>query len=104
MGGKGWGLGEALVLLSLLPIPCFFSEVAKAGERGSLGSPRSAGLSAGIELIVGHHIFSVQTEPLLRVKEEAVTKYARTTGIGKTMTNKPEHLATLAQCLWLSAP
>lgn len=66
MGGKGWGLGEALVLLSLLPIPCFFSEVAKAGERGSLGSSGSAGLRAGIEFMVGDHIFNVQTEPLLR--------------------------------------
>lgn len=93
MEGKVWSLGEALVLLSLLPILCFFSEVAKAGERGSLGSPRSASLGAGIELIVGDHIFSIQIEPLLRVKEEAVTNYARTTGIAKIMTSKPEHLA-----------
>lgn len=75
---EGWAFGEALTELSLFSVPCLFSEVARARRRGCLGTSRSAGLCAGIGFSVGDHIFCIQTEPLLRVKEEAVTNYGRT--------------------------
>lgn len=50
-----------------------FSEVARVTRRSSLSFSQSAGLDAGIGFSVGDHILSIQTEPLPRVKEEAVT-------------------------------
>lgn len=49
--------------------PYLFSKLARAGGGASLGSPRSAGLQAGNGLSVGDDIFSIQMEPLLRMKD-----------------------------------
>lgn len=95
MGRQGWGPGEALTVL----VPCLSRGVARAGGGSSLGSSRSVGLEAGIGLSVGGLIFSIHTEPLLRVKEEAGTSYAGTTGVTRTLTSKPGLGVTLAQRL-----
>ena len=54
-------------------IELMFSEVASVRRRSSLGFSQSAGPDTGIGFSVGDHILSMQTEPLPRVKEEAVT-------------------------------
>lgn len=99
----GWGSEEALTVLSLFSVPCLFSEVARSRRRGFLGASGSAGLDAGIGFSVGDHIFNIQTELLLRVKEESVINYGRTKGIiSTTIMNKPSQTSGFSSSVSVS--
>lgn len=64
----------------------------------SLASSGSAGHNAGIGFRVGDHMSTIQMEPPLRVKEQAIANYAWTANRTKTREANLD-IWSLAKCL-----